>query len=479
MNNISTYIFYAALFWLGLFSCSASASNSWYQELGRPLKVGVSHIPPQAIYDSSGALSGMAIDYYSLIAKELDIEFEYVKYDSWNHLLEAAAKREVDIVFVAQKNDSRKIFLDFSDSFIDIDTYIIVRSDKSKDQSIEDYHGKIVAHPKGSATYDFFSLMYSNVNNKEYDNAAIILSMLSKGDIDAAIMEAPLVSYHMKSLGIDNLQIVRKTEYSYQLSLASRNDMPQIKELLNLGLSKIGDSHKHSLLLKWGFVHDSKVDMTFLFIALPVLFILMGLMVYIFNNNRLLKKEVLKRRKIEKLLRKAYQELEVERRKAHMEARTDPLTGIFNRRMFFEQLNLCWLQFQRSAKPFALIVFDLDYFKNINDSYGHDVGDDVLVRVSLDVQERLRGYDSFGRLGGEEFAVLLPATTLDDSIMVANDVKSVISNYRNVNYPLLSLTASFAVAQIEAHETVDEFMKRLDEALYRSKNDGRDRITII
>jgi len=155
---------------------------------------------------------------------------------------------------------------------------------------------------------------------------------------------------------------------------------------------------------------------------------------------------------------------------------TDQLTGAFNRRKFIKVLENEMDRMIRYDRSFSLIMFDIDHFKNVNDTYGHDVGDFVLRDISKNAMERLRVSDTFARWGGEEFMVLAPETTLEDGIQLAEILRASIEEY---NFsPVPKVTSSFGVvcSSEEALESIDDLTKAVDEALYFAKRTGRNKV---
>lgn len=155
----------------------------------------------------------------------------------------------------------------------------------------------------------------------------------------------------------------------------------------------------------------------------------------------------------------------------------DPLTGAPNRRGFFNALNPWMALARRPGHESAVIMFDLDHFKRINDSYGHPVGDVVLKSVVEAGQQQLRESDLIGRLGGEEFAVLLPKTSLADAVMVAERMRQAIAALPvKTERAVIYITASMGVTTIRADDNTVTLFKRADEALYQAKKLGRNRV---
>jgi two-component system cell cycle response regulator len=159
---------------------------------------------------------------------------------------------------------------------------------------------------------------------------------------------------------------------------------------------------------------------------------------------------------------------------------TDALTGLFNRRYMENHLGTLIEQAASRGKPLAVMVLDIDYFKSINDSYGHDAGDDVLRDFALRIKRSIRGIDLACRVGGEEFVVVMPETDMAVAAMVAERLRRRIAAEP---FPIcqgsqrLPVTLSIGIAALQGqHDNAAALIKRADQALYRAKRDGRNRV---
>lgn len=179
-------------------------------------------------------------------------------------------------------------------------------------------------------------------------------------------------------------------------------------------------------------------------------------------------------------LRAATRLVRMQKQFRHM-AETDALTGAANRRAFMQYLDTLVDRARRQDAPLAAVMVDLDHFKRTNDTYGHAVGDKVLVQTVRQVQSCLRDCDMLGRLGGEEFAVVLPGATAASAVAAAERIREAIAavDVRVDNGDRIPVTASLGVAVLEGDkmmETAEGLLHAADEALYAAKAGGRNRV---
>jgi diguanylate cyclase (GGDEF)-like protein len=176
-------------------------------------------------------------------------------------------------------------------------------------------------------------------------------------------------------------------------------------------------------------------------------------------------------------------EAEIERRAAleaqlQDQARTDPLTGACNRRAYASAAEREMRTARFSGQPLSFVMLDLDHFKRVNDTYGHAAGDAALVSAANLCRSALREADIFGRLGGEEFLFILPATDTTQAQDIAESIRGRIASTDIVSGPhRFRLTATLAATQFNANDhDLDDVLRRADAMLYEGKSAGRDRV---
>jgi two-component system cell cycle response regulator len=158
---------------------------------------------------------------------------------------------------------------------------------------------------------------------------------------------------------------------------------------------------------------------------------------------------------------------------------TDPLTGLFNRRYLDNHIEKLAFRSRERETPLSLLVIDIDRFKSINDTYGHDAGDRVLTEFSRRMREVTRKADLVCRVGGEEFVIVLPDTTLKKAGLVAERLRECVGGEPYAIRPQeapLKVTASIGLSQLRKGEQVSDLIKRADAAMLAAKNSGRNRV---
>jgi two-component system cell cycle response regulator len=159
---------------------------------------------------------------------------------------------------------------------------------------------------------------------------------------------------------------------------------------------------------------------------------------------------------------------------------TDPLTGLYNRRYMENHLSALVEQAAARGKPLTALVLDIDYFKSINDTHGHDAGDDVLRQFATRIRKSIRGIDLACRFGGEEFVIVMPETDMAVATIVAERLRRRIASEAfsiQQGSGAIEVTISIGIATLDAtDDNANSILKRADQALYRAKRDGRNRV---
>lgn len=169
-------------------------------------------------------------------------------------------------------------------------------------------------------------------------------------------------------------------------------------------------------------------------------------------------------------------QLRVALQKVEIDAATDALTGQWNRRALDDVLKRQQAHFAASGRPFSILMLDIDFFKHINDEYGHMVGDDVLRAFAQALRSFLRGADVCARFGGEEFVVVLPDTSLTAALEIGERIRHGIAQAPLLGKPKVQATVSIGVAAMTPGQSIKDLFAAADAAVYLAKNEGRNQV---
>lgn len=455
--------------------------TNWIKQHNAPLTVGITTIPNQVFKENNSTYKGFSIDLFHQLESILHTRFKFVYYETWDALIQAAKERKIDIVFAAQKTQDRLSYLNFTDTILTQQNKIIVNNAYRGATDIETLtdNGKTVSVTKGSAIYDYLHYYYPHIKLLLTHSEEEAIQAVSQKKADATISEAVRTAFYMEALNIQNVHIAGNLGYTYHLRIASRNDEPILAMILSKAVDAMSKEYLKSLQLKWGYIKDKENYFdTQTFIYLTILFgIVLPLALYLYVINRRLKEEILAHKTDIEKLNRATKEIRRLQYLAENEARTDTLTQIANRRKINELLYSQIEQHQTTQTPCSVLLIDIDHFKKVNDTMGHNVGDRVLSAFVKLIQSSLNPHDYFGRIGGEEFAVLLPHTSLETAVKIAERLRKSIEKYTfQIDGHIFQITASFGVTQIHEDDTIETLLKRADKMLYISKAKGRNRV---
>ncbi|MDX1809221.1 MAG: ABC transporter substrate-binding protein [Sulfurospirillaceae bacterium] len=410
----------------------------------------------------NGKFTGISSEYLKLIQKHIKTPIDLIKTDDWKQSLEYIKNKKCDIMPLALKTNKIEKNLDLTKPYIFAPLVIVTKLDKVFIENLNSIKSKKIGIVKGSPFIKYFKKNHPNMKFVEVESRKEGLNMVSHGKLYGLIDTLFAVGEDLQKSYYGELKIAGKLDEKLNLSIALRSDEPILLSILNKALSSITQEEKQDILNHWVSVkYDKGVDYKLLTYIGIFFFIL--LLLYV-QRERTLKKYNM-------ILKNKNKELE-------MLASTDVLTGILSRRSFFDIANQFIKVAKREKTPISFLMLDIDYFKNINDSYGHLVGDEVLKCFAKSISAILRKSDIFGRLGGEEFGILLNNTRKDIAHSLAERIRQEIKNQCLViQKHKINFTVSIGIAMLEENDDIDKLVENADKALYISKERGRDKVT--
>lgn len=414
-------------------------------------------MPYERINERGGHI-GIAADFMQLFSAMLDVPIELVVTETWSQSLEFAQNRKCDIVSLLNKTEERSRYLNFTDPYLEAAVVLVARDDVVYLDGFGAINGRTLGVIKGYVYESYIRTNYPDVRLVYVDNLDDALRRVSNGELFAAVDSLFIVTHHMQDLGLSNLKVAGQTDFSHALRVGVRNDDPVLLSVLQKAVKAVEPVQRNEILQRWFTVRfEHGTDYAVLWKVLAGVALLFAFVIY---------HSILQAR-FNRKLRHKNAELE------HL-SQTDPLTGVYNRLKTGTMLDQEFERSRRYKRDLSVVMFDLDCFKRVNDNFGHQAGDNVLVTCSALVLDCIRKHDILGRWGGEEFLILCPETDVDGAQQLAENLRRHLEN--NPTDGVGVVTASFGVAQLGAMDDIKRLIGHADEALYQAKLDGRNRV---
>lgn len=442
----------APLFFLVLTFSLFSYSS---QDQGKLVVTNSASWPPFSFINEEGNPDGILVDLWQEFAVRNQIEVEFVLTD-WSSSLELIRHHKADVHAGLFESEERDQYMDFSATInVPLATRLFVSQKMKVDNILE--LTVPVAVTKGGFAETFINEHYPTVELQLFDNGAEAIQAAVDGDVFAFVSDYPAAMYYLHKLGTPEQFYVVQTLYRENLKAAVPDGNLALLTQVNHGLDAIPVEEFNRIIQKWMYSESRIPSWLFPVLAVSVFaMILVFAGIYIFTLKR-----------------------QVESRTKQLEqiSISDGLTGIYNRKKIESKINDELARSQRYNKDLSIVLIDIDHFKQVNDQYGHLVGDEVLKGIVALFSDNIRQVDSIGRWGGEEFLIVCPETSLSDAVKMADKLRAIICA---ASFPIEGgCTASFGVAELKHSDQLAGLLKRADEALYLAKNGGRNQVSFV
>lgn len=415
--------------------------------------------------DENGNYIGMSSDYFKLIEKTLSTKIEVLNSKTWSESIELAKKRECDIMSLVMRTPEREKYLNFTTPYLKIPLVIATKTDVPFINDIEDIKNQKIAIPKGYAYLELLKNKYPNLNIVEVEDIDDGLNRVRKSEVFAYIGTLASVGYKFQTKFSGELKIAGKVGEHWELGIGVRNDDPILFGIMQKAINDLTYEQKRDILNKWVSIKYEKGIDHSLVLKITLIPIIIILLIGYWNNKLV---------KANQKLKELNNELNKKQKEIEKMATTDNLTGLHNRHKLIETLNSEKKRADRYDHGFGIIILDIDFFKQVNDTYGHNIGDEILIEFANILKKNSRETDHIGRWGGEEFLIIIPQSDNESLMNFAHILKERIENH---NFKHVGkLTASFGVALYKKSEFIKETIARADKALYRSKDEGRNKV---
>lgn len=431
-----------------------------------PLRVGIiDNWPPMEFVDADGNNAGVTVDVLKLLAERMNIRFELHSYQQFDVLLGDLKQKKVDLVANVADLEERKSFASFTDEFWSIQWAVISDATAVDISSAEQLNGKRIAIFKDYQLAQHINEIAPDVVVTPANNLRDAMSLLQKGQVDYVLDSVEAAGQLIRQMGYVNMRVQLIDGFPvYPSLIAVRNDYLPLVTILNKGLRSIQQPERRQLYQKWfDFQVTQSIDKdkyTRLMWQISGAVLLLIIFFVIWNLS--LRREVKLRRLAEQKMR--------------FMATHDDLTQLPNRGLLKERVDQALLQHSRHNETLALLFIDLDGFKDVNDQYGHDTGDELLLQLAVILQDTVRKSDTVARFGGDEFVVLLTGLlNRNDAAIVAEKILQQLQPPLILSVGAVQIGASIGIAVYPDDGTDSaRLLKVADSLMYRIKQQGKN-----
>jgi diguanylate cyclase (GGDEF)-like protein len=436
-------------------SIQLSAEENAYIETAKVVRMCVD--PDWAPFErinEKGEHEGISADLIKLVAQRVGLKIELYPVKTWDESLAASKAKRCEIMSFLNKTPERDTWLNFTDPIFLDPNIIITREEHPYIGDIRGLRNETVALPRGTMVGERIRSDFPNLKIILTGNESESVALVSERKADMTIRSLIVAAYAIKKEGLFNLKISGQIpELTNMLRIGVLKGEPVLRDILDKGVKTITPQEREAISNKHVSISVQQgVDYSLVWKILAGA--VMVLLIAAYWNRKL------------STMNKELERLSL----------TDKLTGLFNRSKIDAAIEREIVRSQRFGQPFSLIMLDIDYFKSVNDTYGHQVGDKVLIAVSSVLSGNTRETDIVGRWGGEEFIVICPHT---DDVGILNLAEGLRLKFEAYVFPVVEhKTASFGVTTYRKGDQPTEIVRRADEALYAAKNNGRNRVEV-
>ncbi len=409
--------------------------------------------PPFNFYAQSDhtKLQGVAVDFWKLIVQRTGMKTSFVASPTWTAVIDSIKTKSADVTLGTSISKEKESYALFSKPYASFANVIVTNKQIDFLSGLEALQGKRIAMGEGYTIKDAIAAKYPNITIIGTEDTREALKLLSAGKVDAVVDILPVVAYLINADHFLDLKISGTTEFVFDIRMMIRNDYPELKAIIDKAIDSITPAERQRILNRYiAITYENRTDYGWIYSTVAIALMIIAVFIYRQFEMGKYQKKLLKM------------------------ATTDPLTGLANRIRLDEKLFECHQFYQRSQRPFSVVIIDLDYFKRVNDTYGHLIGDKTLIALSNLLSDNVRSTDMVGRWGGEEFMIVCPETNSDGARQLAEKIQSVIEQY---DFPSIhTMTCSFGISDSREGDRIENIVGRADSALYRAKKEGRNRI---
>ncbi|WP_127471120.1 diguanylate cyclase [Thiomicrorhabdus aquaedulcis] len=430
------------------------------------------HWAPLEFVNDNGQHSGVASAYLAHITAMTGLKFVADTESTWSDAVRKVKFRELDMFSAVLPTSERQNYVQFTQAYLSAPTVIATQQGVDYIDKMSKLEGKVITVVENYAIHETLHNNYPNLTLNLVQSPTEGLEAVSQGKAFAYIDHVAVITHYLNSMNVRNVQINGETPIKSDVAMAIRKDWPELHSIIQKALNTLDTATHQHLTQRWINTQEPpKINWQWIVIILSPLLVLVvfgGL--YLFKLRRL--NTQLSQSNL--TLKETKEQLQASNLRLEALSATDFLTGIANRKQLEHMLEYEHVKAQRYHQSVCLLMIDLDYFKNVNDHYGHQVGDEVLKKVTAWIEKQVRKSDTFGRWGGEEFMLICPSTLHESAQLLAEKIRYGVSQLE-FSQPIVQ-TLSIGVACYKTDENLPDWIKRADERLYHAKHMGRNQV---
>jgi len=407
-------------------------------------------MPFESIHD--GVHIGIVAEVFDLFRTQLPIPIKLIPTKSWQESITKAKQRSCDIFSLASSTPERIEYMDFTTPYIDLPIVMATTMDKFFINDIAEVLDKKLGVVKGYAVAEKLRNKYENINIVEVDSITDGLKRVASGELFGYIDNLMTIAASIQKDFTGILKVSSRLDEGVQLAVGTRNDEPILRGIFQKLVANVDSDTQQGIFNKWVSVkQEVAADYTFLWKFFAAFSLLALGFIYHFRRLSRLNDQLV------------------------IISNTDKLSGLYNRVKMDSVLIEQKANVDRYGQDVSLILIDIDFFKEINDTYGHSVGDAVLVGFSELMRSNVRATDYVGRWGGEEFLIVCPNTGIKDANKLADKL---LKKVRDCAFEGGSkITISAGIVGFSKESSIKDILIHVDTALYQSKRAGRNQIS--
>ena len=434
---------------------SLTKSEKEYLNSKHSLKICIDPFWYPIEFMKDGKISGITSDLKRYFEEKIQINIDVVPTNNWNESLDFIKDKKCDIISSISPSYDRMSYLNFTKPILTLPIVVTTQKDKPFLRDISLLKNEKIAILKGHFIAEYIKDYFPYLKIVEVASMNEGLYLVEQGEVYGYIDNALVLSSTIQKEFSNSLKIGFRFDILDEISIGTRNDEPILNDIFSRLVDALDETKKQEFINNWTIITEqvgwfSLKEIIFLVIFTTTIF---GGLIFYQRKLKILNKK----------LKKLYL--------------TDKLTGLYNRFKIDKELSSQKDNIDRNdSYSCGLILIDIDYFKSINDTLGHLVGDCILKDISMLLKNNLRKTDIIGRWGGEEFLIILPFTSKDIAKKVAENLRVLIEE-NNFSYKMnRKITISIGVTEFSKSKSVEDTLLLVDNLLYKAKENGRNRV---